>query len=117
MFFLSDLYRLHLPYLIKLASLISKIIFFVDRFPLKNAFRTTERMKAINYKGFKPSTSSRIYSDHFTLNDIKDSPGGSYRFYLTEKSCPLIFPITLDKLHKKKKLTNFYRRIYMFSKC
>ncbi|CAI6356297.1 unnamed protein product [Macrosiphum euphorbiae] len=83
----------------------SKIHFF--SFPLKNEFRTTEWMKAINRKGFKPSASSRICSDHFTLNDFENSPGGSYHLYLTDKSCPSIFPITFDESHKKKNKSTF----------
>lgn len=78
-----------------------------DRFPLKNELRTTEWMKAINRKGFKPLASSRICSDHFTLNDFKDSPGRSYRLYLTDKLCPSIFPITFDESHKKRNKPTF----------
>lgn len=74
---------------------------------MKNELRTTQWMKAINRKGFKPSASSRICSDHFTLNDFKNSPGGSYRLYLTDKSCPSIFPITFDESHKKKNKPTF----------
>jgi len=80
---------------------------------LKNELRTTEWMKAINRKGFKPSASSRICSDHFTLNDFKDSPGGSYRFYLTDKSCPSIFPTAFDESPKKKNKPTFTEE----SKC
>lgn len=74
---------------------------------MKNELRTTEWIKAINRKGFKPSTSSRICSDHFMLDDFKDSPGGSYRLYLTDKACPSKFPKTFYESHKKKnKLTS-----------
>lgn len=54
--------------------------------------RTQQWINAVARKGFIPTSSSRLCSDHFQQDDFKVNPGGSYVIKLKENTVPSIFP-------------------------
>lgn len=78
-------------------------IWFVYRFPLKNAERTLQWINAVGRKGFIPTQYSKVCSDHFNHNDFEKKAGGSYVLKLKKEAVPSIFPNYSDIISNAKK--------------
>lgn len=76
--------------------------YYTLRYPLQNPKLLTQWLHAVKRKGFQPSKSSKICSEHFRESDFQNQPGFKYK-RLKENAVPSVFEEFPEHLQKKPK--------------